>query len=312
LLFLPALAGRQQEWLLVFSCSIKPAMLRYSFRKYNVCKQIPIRIGVFFLSLLAAPGVYAQVNAQVLEICEGDTVLLSIDSANEAASRYEWYLNGDLIVSTGQASMEVTDTGEYNIIAFNEGGCGSPLSNSIRVRWKHLYAFDDETATLPETATSISILINDEGGCAGIDSSSLIIIHPPWFGNVHIAGGQIVYKPFRGFAGTDSFDYKIRDRNGNLSNLARVLVHVGSDPDVAINDVIIYPNPVSDYLYIKGDPDKIEKIMLITDRGRQLYEMKPFSAVSVINVREYAQAIYWVRVIFKSGPPKSYKVLRID
>lgn len=268
---------------------------------------------MLLLFLQAAPGGYAQVNnAQPIQICRGDTVLLYADSANGQASRYEWYHNGELVASTVQASLQVTDTGEYSIIAFNEGGCGSPLSNSILVQWRQIYAIDDETSTPPETARSISILINDEGGCAGLDSASLVIIRHPLFGQVNIAEEQIVYTPFRGFAGTDSFDYKIRDRNGNLSNLARVLVHVGSDPDVAINDVIIYPNPVSDFLYIKGDPDKIEKILFITDRGRQLYEMKPFSAVSVINVKEYAQAVYWVRVIFKKGPPRSYKVLRVD
>lgn len=258
-------------------------------------------------------SVHAQSTAEhQMLICRGDSVLLSIDSANTDAAAYEWYRDGELIPNAAHAALCTTDTGTYNVIVYNAAGCSSPFSNSITVRWKQLVAYDDETTTLPETAKSISILFNDQEACTAIDPSTIRIVRQPQNGIATVQEGAITYKPVNNFAGTDSFNYTVKDASGFVSNMARVLVHVGSDPDTDPEDIVIYPNPVSDYLYVKGDPEKIEKIMLITDRGRRLYEMKPFSNVSVINVKEYAQAIYWVRVFYKNKQQYSYKVLKTN
>jgi predicted outer membrane repeat protein len=44
------------------------------------------------------------------------------------------------------------------------------------------------------------------------------------------SAGQVYYKPDMDFVGSDAFTYRIRDRQGNLSNVAQVILHVDPQP----------------------------------------------------------------------------------
>jgi hypothetical protein len=87
--------------------------------------------------------------------------------------------------------------------------------------------FSDTDGTHP---VAISVLANDAalGGHTHIKTRSVTLVSLPANGTatVNATTGQITYKAFAGFSGTDSFTYTFQDKAGNTSNAATVTVRV--------------------------------------------------------------------------------------
>ncbi len=84
-------------------------------------------------------------------------------------------------------------------------------------------AADDAQGTFLNEAISIDVAANDVDPDGTIDPSSIIIVEQPNRGvAIPQADGTVRYVPESGFIGRDSFQYRIADLEGRLSNVATV------------------------------------------------------------------------------------------
>jgi subtilisin family serine protease len=88
----------------------------------------------------------------------------------------------------------------------------------------------DDTATTPSGhSVTIEVLKNDTDPDGTIAPGTLTIVTRPKKGSTSIprkSPGTVVYTPYRGFTGTDSFTYRVKNEAGLSSNLATVRIKV--------------------------------------------------------------------------------------
>ena len=90
-------------------------------------------------------------------------------------------------------------------------------------------AIDDSAETKMEEPVTINIIDNDNNYGVGFENSSIEIIDSPAYGTVTIMpDGKVVYQPTPGvkYAGEDTFTYRVRDNNGNWTNVATVTINI--------------------------------------------------------------------------------------
>ncbi|MFD2918499.1 family 10 glycosylhydrolase [Terrimonas rubra] len=90
-------------------------------------------------------------------------------------------------------------------------------------------AIDDNAGAQSGIAQHISILNNDIKYGVAIDTASIAITTEPLSGTATISpNGYIIYVSNAGFTGTDQFSYQMKNKNGQLSNIATVTITVTS------------------------------------------------------------------------------------
>ena len=90
-------------------------------------------------------------------------------------------------------------------------------------------AIDDTAETKMEEPVTINIIDNDNNYGVGFENSSIEVIDSPAHGTVTIMpDGTVVYEPNAGvkYAGEDTFTYRVRDNNGNWTNIATVTINI--------------------------------------------------------------------------------------
>jgi VCBS repeat-containing protein len=109
----------------------------------------------------------------------------------------------------------------------------------------------NDTATVAENGTvTINVLSNDVAADAAIDATTVIITDPPASGTVVVnADGTIAYTQNGSEVTSDSFSYRVRDVDGNLSDEATVnitITGVNDAPTIAnITDVVLAEDTAS-------------------------------------------------------------------
>src|SRR5262249_31083076 len=83
-------------------------------------------------------------------------------------------------------------------------------------------ANDDSATAFSQTSTAIDVLSNDADADDGIDYNSIVITSGPANGTVQVNFGFVTYTSNAGFAGTDTFQYTVKDYAGLVSNVATV------------------------------------------------------------------------------------------
>lgn len=115
----------------------------------------------------------------------------------------------------------------------------------------------------------IPVLKNDKPGNDNtpLDPASLEIVEQPAHGTVIVKeDGTVVYTPEEGYTGPDSFTYRVKDVNGNRSNVATVNVNIIPN-EVEVPNVIT-PNGdgSNDKLVIKGLEKFVQNEIVIYNR----------------------------------------------
>ena len=90
------------------------------------------------------------------------------------------------------------------------------------------------------SAATINLLANDTDVENDINPASVTIVTPPKHGTVVVdQAGSATYTPNGGYFGLDSFQYTVKDANGNTSNIATVSIRVliPNTPPTATEDV---------------------------------------------------------------------------
>jgi hypothetical protein len=131
----------------------------------------------------------------------------------------------------------------FSYIVTDGNGDSSPASVIINVSFVNdapPVAVDDKVSTNEDVQVSIPVLANDSDvdGEKTIDKASIIITDPADHGDLSInfITGEVVYKPYLNYTGSDDFRYTISDTDGRVSNQARVRITVtlDNDPPVAL------------------------------------------------------------------------------
>ncbi len=97
-------------------------------------------------------------------------------------------------------------------------------------------AVGDVASTTEDTQVTVDVLANDSDIDTGdsLDPASLTLVTSPIHGTVQISNGQLRYAPADNFNGSDSFSYTVADQMGAVSNVADVMINVGSSNDAPI------------------------------------------------------------------------------
>lgn len=100
-------------------------------------------------------------------------------------------------------------------------------------------AVDDPGNTTPkDTAVAVAVLANDLDADGTIDPTTVTVVTPPASGGTSVdpVTGEVTYTPAAGFTGVVTFQYTVRDDDGNLSNVATVTIAVTNQTPVAVDD----------------------------------------------------------------------------
>lgn len=122
-------------------------------------------------------------------------------------------------------------TGTVTIRATDINGASVETTFQVTVRGGPL-ANDDAPEAQPNTPLDIPVLLNDIARGRPIDPTTVVIVDDPEHGQVAVDPdtGIVTYTPPQGYVGPDPFTYRVRDVEGNLSNVATVnlvVAHAG-------------------------------------------------------------------------------------
>ncbi|QIL41204.1 DUF11 domain-containing protein [Pedobacter sp. HDW13] len=119
-----------------------------------------------------------------------------------------------------------TDEFEYTVTDVN-GQVSNPAKVTITIVPSNPVASDDAAETQWNKEVKIPILDNDRPSGAPLDMTTIDITEQPKHGAVRVnSDGTVTYLPNSGYTGNDSFKYRIKDVNGNWTNVATVTVKV--------------------------------------------------------------------------------------
>jgi len=89
----------------------------------------------------------------------------------------------------------------------------------------------DQIAGTANNDVVIPIINNDNGSTYPLDPASIEIVTPPQNGTLVVSpDGLVTYSPNPGYMGNDTFIYRLRDSEGNWSNVATVTITVEPNP----------------------------------------------------------------------------------
>lgn len=249
---------------------------------------------LIIMSLLPLQKATCQETVTHTLVCPGDTV--SLFAYSEHADVFDWYKDGEYLISTTGNNIEVTDLGEYSVTAYNYYGCKSDPSNAFIVARDTMFTRRD-TATLHSTTYAIiPVVNNDKSGCYQFDRSSLKIISNPWHGKAEaLKDGTVRYIPERGTSGVDQFFYTITDYEEKTSAPTLVTVWVGNECG------LVYPNPTHDIVKVNTRNNDVRFLRLCDVSGRVLQVLPMQVGEKEMSVGAYPDGVYLLQLMNEAG-----------
>ncbi|WP_342330360.1 Ig-like domain-containing protein [Pedobacter sp. FW305-3-2-15-E-R2A2] len=136
-------------------------------------------------------------------------------------------LNPDGTVTyTPNPGFTGTDEFVYTVTDKN-GQISNPATVKVEVTPSKPLAIDDVAETEFNKEVEIPLLNNDKTDGAAFEKPTVEIIEQPKHGVLRKnPDGTVVYVPNSGFTGKDSFTYKVKDANGNWTNIAKAEITI--------------------------------------------------------------------------------------
>ncbi|MEV6344439.1 Ig-like domain-containing protein [Actinoplanes sp. NPDC051851] len=139
-------------------------------------------------------------------------------------------LSGGVVTYTPNTGAGGTDTFTYVIT--DDLGATSQATVTVTIDGVPVTTADT-ASTAAATAVDIDVLANDtdpEG-----ETLTLVSVTTPQHGSAVVVNGKVRYTPAKGFSGTDTFTYTVRDSSGNTA-IETVSVRVDNALPVAVTD----------------------------------------------------------------------------
>ncbi|MNJ87415.1 hypothetical protein D3C87_49330 [compost metagenome] len=141
--------------------------------------------------------------------------------------------NGTVTVNTDGTVSYKPNAGYAGVDDFSytvkdkNGQVSTPAKVTVTIVPTKPVATDDSAETQWNTEVNIPVSGNDKPDGSPFDKSGLEIAEQPKHGTLRInADGTVTYLPNSGYTGKDTFSYRIKDENGNWSNVAIVNLNV--------------------------------------------------------------------------------------
>ena len=250
-------------------------------------------------------GTYTYSYSNENECANTDTLHLTINygthnvETETACESFTWH--GQTYIQSG------TYTYSYN----NENGCASTDTLHLTINYG-THNVETETAcenftwhgqTYTQSGTYI-YSYNNENGCASTDTLHLII-NPSY--NIYIYDTVIRYHEYT-FDGHDistndlgsfsfNFQYFTIEGCDSIIHLELLVLNNDGIPTNQIPNIIVFPNPAQDLLYIKGEG--IRQVFIYNTDGKIVYSTTDNNLFNLkkVNISRYASGEYLIKVI---------------
>ncbi|MCF2442696.1 Ig-like domain-containing protein [Dyadobacter sp. CY345] len=171
---------------------------------------------------------FAQGGAKLVSICKGTTLRLKAESSG--AFSYEWLKDGIIVPGESSSQIVASEAGNYSVFALNAAGCSSEISIVIQLSYHVPTAVDDQMSGKTNELLLLDVLKNDQSLCAELDTATINVNSTAAHGVIFKKEGKFLFKPERDFEGTDSFTYAVRDKSGQITNIATVTIDLSASP----------------------------------------------------------------------------------
>ncbi|MFZ5482894.1 MAG: retention module-containing protein, partial [Pseudomonadota bacterium] len=194
---------------------------------------------------------------------------LTITGFNQPANGTVNLVNGQFVYTPNPGYVG-SDTFTYTITDGQGGVDTATVTISMVGVQEPPVALNDTGSTNEDTPVVLTILGNDSDPDGTLDVTTVSIVTGPAHGSVVVnADGTVTYTPDANYNGPDSFEYTVRDNEGNVSNVATVNLTVDNtqEPPVALNDTGSTNEDTPVVLTILGndsDPDGTLDVSTVT------------------------------------------------
>ncbi|GET30649.1 Ig-like domain-containing protein [Prolixibacter sp. SD074] len=146
---------------------------------------------------------------------------------------YHWSTSDGTIEGVSdEPKLEISSPGTYTLDVTDSLGCSAPDTVVVQGVEHAPVAYDDFAATSAQEPINISVLTNDVDIDNDLDTSSVIILLNPGYGDVTVLpDGTVNYIPTQPYQGKDQFTYQVCDLT-NLCDSAIVFIDVSRGPFV--------------------------------------------------------------------------------
>lgn len=280
------------------------------------------------VTTIPAPAIVISGNTN---LCEGESTMLSASGADS----YHW--------STGAnaSSIQVSSFGIYNVTGTSSHGCVgygtvtvfvSPIPNILisgnadicqggtavltaTGADTYLWNNGSEGAILTtSSAGSYSVIGFDDNGCMG-NASVTVSVWQPATSEFTVTTNESSYV-WNGTTYTQSGDYTqtLQTVHGCDSIVILHLTITVGVSDYDGKDIVIYPNPASDVVYVQcplweNEPDM--KLQVLDAYGKLLRQMPLVGETFQVDLSGFSDGVYFVRVMQGDVPVLSHKVIKM-
>ncbi|MEY0766217.1 Ig-like domain-containing protein [Providencia huaxiensis] len=145
-----------------------------------------------------------------------------VTNGNKGTATFD--ADGKLVYTPNRGEVG-TDTITYQVTDKN-GNVSNTATVTVTIDAAPI-ANDDSRVTKDGVPVTIDVLHNDTDLDGDIDPSTAVIVTNGTKGTATFdADGKLVYTPNRGEVGTDTITYTVKDKNGNVSNIAEVTIEI--------------------------------------------------------------------------------------
>ena len=256
--------------------------------------------------MLSCTSAFSQAEVLTVHLCPGESAKLR--AASPEAVSYEWYKDEVIIEGFSGDSCMITSSGEYKVAAVGIDGCRSFSLKVINVIEERPIAVNDAAFATHDRPVAIPVLVNDTSFCAALDTPSVIITGVPGKGTVSFdTYGIAHYMPRWDETGTDYFTYTVKDKEGTVSNIARVDILIEGLPDI-----IIYPNPTTDgHVRVRVLDESVIEYKLIDVHGRVFFQRPVIDKDMMVDISHLESAHYFITFITNTRRTFTYRIIKI-
>lgn len=219
-----------------------------------------------------APPVATITAAGSTELCTGGSVVLQATADIDNNNTYQWYHNGIAIEGATTTTYTATTAGRY-IVAIQSNGCTglSPVK---------------EVTVNPLPAKPVISAVGNELSASGTGSFQ-------WYLNGTAIAGATAAQHTAGTSGQYTVQVT-KDGCSTLSDAFSFVMTAIVSPEAWNHDVVVYPNPVQDYVRITNSSLRKLQVKLVDVSGRVIYEGSVRTASGSIHTKKLAPGSYWL------------------
>ncbi len=226
------------------------------------------------------PSPNVNLIASEFTVCSGSNVLLSAFGANS----YSWSTN---VFNVNPITISPTVSATYSVMGANALGCKDSAYVNISV--------------LPPP--QLNAISSQDSICAGqnVNLMALGAQSYTWTnGTSSFIGGTVQVSPpvttVYTVTGTDSLGC-----TNSLALVQTVLNCSFEEETMTKNSIKVYPNPISDKLYLQFELNLQVKVSVLDLHGRCLEEFEVYEQNAVLNVQGLSPGLYFIKIETEEG-----------